>query len=790
MNAFELFGTIAINNDKANRAMDETSGKAHQLASSLGNAFSSVGRTVAKGMIASVGAISALITSSVKNYADYEQLVGGVETLFKESSAAVLNYANIAYETAGVSANKYMETVTSFSASLLQGLGGDTAEAARIADMAILDMSDNANKMGTSMEMIQNAYQGFAKQNYTMLDNLKLGYGGTQAEMARLINDSGVLGDKFKATATNLKSIPFDMQIKAIHEMQKRMGIAGTTALEASTTISGSWRAMSAAWTNLVVGIADDTQDFDMLISNFADSAVTAFTNISQRVPSIVKGVNQLIRGLAPKIPGIIQDLLPGVVEGAIGLISGLAMALPGLMQILIDMLPSIMMQIASAVETVFPILLDSVQNLIEQIDFAALGESIGLAFVDLVNRIPELLASVGNAVSYAWSNIVWPMIQGLFRAIFGVELPDWGSVASAISDGWSNSVWPVIQDLFKAAFGIELPDWAVISENISAGWTEGIWPMIQDFFKTNFVIELPSWDGVKQSISDLWEKVKQGISEYFSAVFSVFTPDEDGTSIAGELAEWWGKVLTALGDTISAIFTIFTEDEDGRSVGERLKEWWVKVLAALGTFISSVFAVFTPDADGSSVAEELKRWWLLVLGKLGNFISSVFGVNLPSPEEVIEKIQSWWEGIKNSLNLSVEATVHTSKSGTTHGGGAGEKGSVKPKESGGGGGGNVLRKNAAGAVFSKSTIFDTRLGLQEVGEAGPEAVAPISVLQGYVSDAVARQNAGLVNALDRVVDSIESMNENMGSNLRAALNDTSLKINNREFGRLVRTVT
>lgn len=768
MNAFELFGTIAINNDKANRAMDETSGKAHKLASSLENAFSAVGRTVAKGMIASVGAISALITSSVKNYADYEQLVGGVETLFKESSAAVLNYANIAYETAGVSANKYMETVTSFSASLLQGLGGDTAEAAKIADMALIDMSDNANKMGTSMEMIQNAYQGFAKQNYTMLDNLKLGYGGTQTEMARLINDSGVLGDKFKATAKNLKDIPFHTQIKAIHEMQKRMGIAGTTIEEASTTISGSWRAMSAAWTNLVVGIADDTQDFDMLISNFADSAVTAFTNISQRVPSIVKDVNQLIRGLAPKIPGIIQDLLPGVVEGAIGLISGLAMALPGLMQILIDMLPSIMMQIASAVETVFPILLDSVQNLIEQIDFAALGESIGLAFVDLVNRIPELLMSVGNAISYAWNNVVWPMIQGLFKAVFGIELPNWDNLASEIADGWNLVIWPAIQDFFMQRLDIEIPPWEETKKAIEEWWTNSSSPTLENIkaFATDVVNALSAvadWVmGDGSSLIITIGAIAAGFALVTGAINVMFNPITALIALTALLIINWEGVKA----TVDAAF-------------DAIVGWLETNLGVpLETFRANVIQPLLDQWDN------VKQWIANAATEVGNFL----GIDLIAGwDELTNSITSAWNAVVGAIQAATEAlkTFLGLEGNKGLGGGDARPWYVKENPSK-----YKLQSNAAGAVFSKSTIFDTRLGLQEVGEAGPEAVAPISVLQGYVSDAVARQNAGLVNALDRVVESIESMNENMGSNLRAALDDASLKINGREFGRLVRTVT
>lgn len=250
---------------------------------------------------------------SLASFAQYEQLVGGVETLFKNSANEVQKYAAVAYKTAGMSANEYMSTVTSFSASLLQGLGGDTVKAAKIADMAIIDMSDNANKMGTSMEMIQNAYQGFAKQNFTMLDNLKLGYGGTQAEMARLINETGVMGTAFKATANNIREVPFDKMIEAIHKVQQNMGITGTTAKEASETVEGSVNSMKASWSNLLTAIADDNADLGKSVDEFVNSTATAAKNVIPRIRQIVDGIKRLIGSLTtdvfPKLKKEIPEL-------------------------------------------------------------------------------------------------------------------------------------------------------------------------------------------------------------------------------------------------------------------------------------------------------------------------------------------------------------------------------------------------------------------------------------------------------------------------------------------------
>lgn len=286
------------------------------LSSFAQKGFSAISTGV-KAATAAVGVaaagMAALTTQAIQEYADYEQLVGGVDTLFKESADTVIKYADDAYKTAGMSANEYMDTVTSFSASLLQSLDQDTSEAAEKANQAITDMSDNANKMGSDMQMIQNAYQGFAKQNYTMLDNLKLGYGGTKEEMQRLLDD-----------ATALSGIKYDISsfadiVDAIHVVQTEMGITGTTAKEASSTISGSIDSMKSAWKNFLTGMADENADFDGLVDNLIDSALTVLDNLAPRIaetiPRLASGVGELIGQAGTYLPGIISDMLSDLTE-------------------------------------------------------------------------------------------------------------------------------------------------------------------------------------------------------------------------------------------------------------------------------------------------------------------------------------------------------------------------------------------------------------------------------------------------------------------------------------------
>ena len=358
------------------------------LSTGLGK-IGSVAGTAFKGVAVAVGAattaVGALAKSALDGYASYEQLTGGVETLFKTSADAVMGYAANAYKTAGMSANQYMETATCFSASLIQSLGGDTAKAAEVANMAITDMSDNANKMGTSMEMIQNAYQGFAKQNYTMLDNLKLGYGGTQAEMQRLLDD-----------ASKISGIEYDMSsfadvAEAIHVIQTEMGVAGATAAEAATTIEGSTASMKAAWNNLVVGIADDNADLDSLINQFIESATTMLGNVIPRIEIILTGIGQLIEKMVPMIidmlPGLINNVLPQLIDSGVSMVNSIV-------QGIVDNLPALVNVVLDLVMRLVDVLLENAPMLVE----AGLQMIVQLA-MGIAKALPELIPTLVSTI-------------------------------------------------------------------------------------------------------------------------------------------------------------------------------------------------------------------------------------------------------------------------------------------------------------------------------------------------------------------------------------------------------
>lgn len=389
---------------------------------------------ITAGVTAAAGGIAAIGTAAVNAYADYEQLVGGVETLFGAGGQSVWDYADSvgksvnevreeygklmiaqnevmdnaskAYKTAGLSANEYMDTVSGFAASLKQSTT-DELEAAQIADQAVIDMADNANKMGTSMESIQNAYQGFAKQNYTMLDNLKLGYGGTKSEMERLLAD-----------ATALSGVEYDLDslsdvYSAIHVIQDELGITGTTAKEASTTIQGSVEAMKASWQNLLVGVADDNQNFDQLVEDFVNSVGTVAENILPRVEIALDGVGNLVEELVPiiidRIPELANDVLPDLIQSGVNMISsivtGLNENLPELLsggaEILIILSEGILSLLPILGDTAYDITMKLIAEITNNADSVfSSGSEILLNLVNgIAEKLPDLLSAGVDAV-------------------------------------------------------------------------------------------------------------------------------------------------------------------------------------------------------------------------------------------------------------------------------------------------------------------------------------------------------------------------------------------------------
>lgn len=412
MDVFNLNAKLSLDTDDYERQLNDASGKTTSFwdvfsGTFLGNAvfdgLKAVGSTIVSVGKSAAGAALDIGKASLSSYADYEQLVGGVETLYKDSAGIIEGYAKDAYKNVGLSANEYMETSTSFAAALVSSLGGDTQKAAEMANTAISDMSDNANKMGTNISSIQDAYNGFAKQNYTMLDNLKIGYGGTQAEMKRLIKEAAAMKDTQAelGVTVDATSMSYANIVQAIHVVQANMDIMGTTSKEAATTIQGSTASMKSAWENLLTGIADPEQDVQQLINNFVDSLLTAAQNILPRiekiVPTLINAMTEIGAQLAPVVSTVIESMMPTVVEGIEALFNGLGF------------------------------LADELQPIIDEL-FSFLGDAIVNALTSAIeNSDFSVIFDIFDEVKEAVNEVI-PVIETLAPAI--------GAIGTAIA-GW-----------------------------------------------------------------------------------------------------------------------------------------------------------------------------------------------------------------------------------------------------------------------------------------------------------------------------------------------------------------
>ena len=381
---------------------------------------------------AGVTAFSALTKSALDGVGSLEQNIGGVNKLFEDSADIVIKNSKKAFNTAGMSANEYMENVTGFAASLVSGLGGDTKKAAEIADIAIRDMSDNVNTFGSDIESIKNAYQGFAKQNYTMLDNLKLGFGGSADGMAKLINKYGEFDGALEVTAQSVKDVPFDEMIKAIHNAQVEMNIAGTTSKEAADTIEGSMASAKAAWENFLSG-AGSVDDF---VSALTGAAGQIGKNLVEIVPRLAEGLSQLIEQLGPYIVPMVQELLPALTDGALALINGLLSNIPVLLPTLTELAIQIVSSIASTIAENGPEILEGLKGAFESIATSLTTMFPGLQ--PLVDSFKDIWESAGHLM-----DALMPLAKSVFPVLVSVA----GSVFQAF-EKLVSSISPLIESI------------------------------------------------------------------------------------------------------------------------------------------------------------------------------------------------------------------------------------------------------------------------------------------------------------------------------------------------------
>lgn len=636
----------------------------------LGKIGSAV-NTAVKASAAAVGAasagVAALGTACINAYADYEQLVGGVETLFKDSADTIQTYADNAYKTAGLSANEYMETVTSFSASLLQSLDGDTEKAAAAADLAITDMADNANKMGTAMESIQNAYQGFAKQNYTMLDNLKLGYGGTKEEMQRLLAD-----------AEKLSGVKYDLSsyadiVEAIHVIQTEMGITGTTAKEASTTIQGSVASMKAAWANLMVGMADDTQDFDLLLSNFIESIGTVADNLLPRIGVVIEGMGKLVAGLAPEIasalPTLTNELLPNLVElgvqsisalvqgiqengdslaaGALSIVGTLAEGIAELLPMVADTAASLAVSLADglteSLPNIIPVAIETISTLVENLTenantvidagiqiILALGEGLIAALPQLIETVPQIVINIANVINDNAPKLVDTALYLITRLAVGlvqaiptlvVNIPkiieaivaafmafQWLNLGKQLIDGVANGVKKAGESMATAAKNAFSKFKAKITGSEVATELKNIGKYIIDGIV----------GGIKNSLSNIANiagKIKDTLLSKLKGLFKIASPsklmkEEVGTYIGEGIAvgiEESGQMAVDAAETVAnGIIDAFAGTETAVEYARRTAQKVGDVLERELTKQNAALQEMQKQADAQQAAEEL----------------------------------------------------------------------------------------------------------------------------------------------------------------------------------------
>lgn len=741
----------------------------------IGSGVAKVGKGLAIAGTAAATAVTALVSKSVGAFADYEQLTGGVETLFgaggrsveeyaqsvgksvsdiqgkydslMSAQNAVLENANKAYMTAGMSANEYMDTVTGFSASLISSLGGDTNKAADYANSALVDMSDNANKMGTDMESIKNAYQGFAKQNYTMLDNLKLGYGGTQEEMKRLLSDAE------KLTGQRYDISSFADITQAIHAIQTQMDITGTTAKEASTTISGSWGSLKAAFQNVLVGLTTGGDMFDQSLDALINTAVTFGQNIIPAIKGALSGIGYLIEGLAPvigeTIPPLINDLAPTLANSAVSLISSLVNGLTQNATQFSECLSNIIIVAVAGISTVVPQLLDAaskiVSNLMQgltnsmpQIVNGAVTLVEGLVN-GLVNNIPLLIMGAVQLVESLANGLIANLpriIDAGVNLITGIVSASYSMMPQIIQNGMQlvvNLAVGLVRAIPQLIAALPRITGAIVKGFKSVNWFDLGLQLIKSIWEGIKSIGSEMWNGVKEKTSELWGGVKNVVSEKLNNIKSAYDAHGGGLKGATFAAIEGVKEYYRTGyDAINQL-TGGKLGEVVNAVGEKMEVVKGKFSEAFGNVKNTVMTIF----------ENIKNGITEKISAAVNKVKEIFGSIADKVSEVWGKIK----GIIKAPKIVQKGTVSIAGVSTPI-----------PKLG--------LEWNAKGGIMTRPTAFGYANGkVQMGGEAGAEAILPLRTFWNNLSQYIAESNKGgntitneikiVINADNRTADEI-----------------------------------
>lgn len=769
-----VIGSVKNMNESMKDATN-TASKMSSVMKGIGSSAIKVGKGLAVAGAAAATAVTALVSKSVGAFADYEQLTGGVETLFGAGGRSVEEYAqsvgksvsdvqgkydslmsaqnvvlenaNKAYMTAGMSANEYMDTVTGFSASLISSLGGDTNKAADYANSALVDMSDNANKMGTNMTDIQNAYQGFAKQNYTMLDNLKLGYGGTQAEMKRLLSDAQkITGQKYDISS-------FADITQAIHAIQTQMDITGTTAKEASTTISGSWGSLKAAFQNVLVGLTTGGDMFDQSLDALINTAVTFGQNIIPAIKGALSGIGYLIEGLAPvigeTIPPLINDLVPTLANSAVSLISSLVNGLTQNATQFSECLSNMIIVAVAGISTVVPQLLDAaskiVSNLMQgltnsmpQIVNGAVTLIEGLVN-GLVNNIPLLIMGAVQLVASLANGLIANLpriIDAGVNLITGIVSASYSMMPQIIQNGMQlvvNLAVGLVRAIPQLIAALPRITGAIVKGFKSVNWFDLGLQLIKSIWEGIKSIGSEMWNGVKEKTSELWGGVKNVVSEKLNNIKSAYDAHGGGLKGATFAAIEGVKEYYRTGyDAINQL-TGGKLGEVVNAVGEKMEVVKGKFSEAFGNVKNTVMTIF----------ENIKNGITEKISAAVNKVKEIFG-------SIADKVSDVWgkiKGIIKAPKIVQKGTVSIAGVSTPI-----------PKLG--------LEWNAKGGIMTRPTAFGYANGkVQMGGEAGAEAILPLRTFWNNLSQYIAESNKGgntitneikiVINADNKTADEI-----------------------------------
>ncbi|MBM6686805.1 hypothetical protein H9X90_02865 [Faecalicatena contorta] len=596
----------------------------------------SVGNKLAGAIKAAISAaaIGKALGATLTEGAALEQSLGGIETLFKGSADTVIANAQNAYQTAGLSANAYMESVTGFSARLLQSLGGDTEAAAQLANTAMTDMSDNANKMGTNMESIQETYQSLARGNYEMLDNLKLGYGGTQSEMARLINDSGVLGDTMVATAENVNSIGFDKVIEAIHVVQDEMGITGTTAKEASTTLSGSFNSMKASFQNVLGNLALG-QDVTPSLNALA-STVTTFLG-----GNLLPAIWNILSALPGALVTFVQALAPQVLTAVSGLIQQIGAGLSNGAQIL-AMVGNMISQIGNAIITNAPLLFQAANNLISQLR------------ISIQTQLPFLLQVGLNILT----NIVNGILTNLPMLITGAAQVV-ANFISAISSAIPSLLQKGAELILNLVNGIvnNLPQIVSAGAQAIASLATSIGQNLPQILQSGITIIGQLAAGLVRAIPNLVGKIPQIIQSVIDA-FGNTDWGAIGTNIISGIANGLASAGGALWDAVSGVLGSFKDKVLSFFGINSPARWGIWVGEMIDAGIAGGL-----DSGQNAIARAVKNVQRTVKGPFAtdmDYSLSRYGQGYAGSRsyDLLDRIQELIEIIRNNSGRPIEVSV------------------------------------------------------------------------------------------------------------------------------------